>query len=129
MLIISGLEMERFHLDLKVELICQIRIIQEFCLTNSGDPVFTVNDKPYVLPNVGAGVYYFSEKIFAGISVPSFLSYRKTSTNSVQAYHSFNEYDFIFSGGGLIKFSQFFKFKPPFLINYSLTRHKKTYSV
>ena len=59
-------------------MICQIPIIPGILLTNPDDPVFTANDKPYVLPNVGAGVYYFSDKIFAGVSVPSFLSYRKT---------------------------------------------------
>lgn len=94
-------------------------------LTNSGDPVFAVNDKPYVLPNVGAGLYYFSDKLFAGVSVPSFLSYKKTGTGSVQAFHSFNEYDIVFSAGGLITFSQFFKFKPSLLIDYSLQNTKK----
>jgi type IX secretion system PorP/SprF family membrane protein len=94
-------------------------------LTKAGDPVFTSNDKPYILPNVGAGIYYFSDKLFAGVSVPTFLSYRKTGTGSVQAYHSFNEYSFIFSGGGLITFSQFFKFKPSILVNYSLEATKK----
>jgi type IX secretion system PorP/SprF family membrane protein len=94
-------------------------------LTNSGDPVFTVNDKPYVLPNVGAGLYYFSDKLFAGFSVPSFLSYRKTGTGSVQAFHRFNNYDLVFSAGGLITVSQFFKFKPSLLIDYSLQNTKK----
>jgi type IX secretion system PorP/SprF family membrane protein len=93
-------------------------------LTTSNDPVF-VNDKPYTLPNVGAGVYYFSNKLFAGISVPAFLSYRRTSTGSIEPYHSFNEYDLIFTGGGLITFSRFFKFKPSVLINYSLQRTRK----
>jgi len=94
-------------------------------LTNSGDPVFTVNDNPYRLPNVGAGLYYFSDKLFGGISVPSFLSYRKTGTGSVQAYHSFNEYDFVFTAGGLITFSKFLKFKPSLLVDYSLQDTKK----
>ena len=94
-------------------------------LTNAGDPVFSVNDKPYMLPNIGAGLYYFSDKLFAGVSVPSFLSYRKTGTGSVQAFHSFNEYDLVFSAGGLITFSQFVKFKPSILIDYSLQNTKK----
>jgi type IX secretion system PorP/SprF family membrane protein len=93
-------------------------------LTNPGDPVF-VNDKPYVLPNISAGLYYFSNKLFAGFSIPSFLSYRKTATGSVQAYHSFNEYDIIFSAGGLITFSRLLKFKPSVLIDYSLQNTKK----
>jgi type IX secretion system PorP/SprF family membrane protein len=94
-------------------------------LTNSGDPVFTANDKPYVLPNFGAGIYYHNEKLFAGVSVPAFLSYRKTGTGSVQAFHSFNEYDFIFSAGGLFTISQYVKFKPSILIDYSLQKTKK----
>jgi type IX secretion system PorP/SprF family membrane protein len=94
-------------------------------LQNAGDPVFTVNDNPYLLPNVGAGLYYFSDKLFAGISVPSFLNYRKTGSNKVQAYHSFGEYDIIFSGGGLLSFSDFLKLKPSILIDYSLQNTKK----
>jgi type IX secretion system PorP/SprF family membrane protein len=95
-------------------------------LTNSSDPVFAVNDKPYVLPNVGAGVYYFSDKLFAGVSVPAFLSYKKnTGTGSVEAFHSFEEYDLVFSAGGLLTFSQLVKFKPSVLIDYSLQNTKK----
>jgi type IX secretion system PorP/SprF family membrane protein len=93
-------------------------------LTDPGDPVFLENGK-YILPNVGAGIYYFSNILFAGISVPQFLSYQKTGTNSVQAYHSFNNYDFLFSAGGLITFSEFFKFKPSVLLNYSLQETEK----
>lgn len=89
------------------------------------DAVFLTNDDPYVLPNVGAGAYYFSDKLFAGVSIPQFMSYRKTSTNNVQAYHSFSDYDFIFSGGGLITFSDFFKFKPSVLLHYSLDAAEK----
>ena len=94
--------------------------------TSKDDPVFTSNDKPYFLPNVGAGVYYFSDKLFAGVSVPAFLSYRKNSSSgSVEAYHSFRNYDVIFSGGGLIVFSQVLKFKPSVLLDYSIDKTKK----
>lgn len=93
-------------------------------LTTPGDPVF-VNDKAYVLPNVGAGVYYYSDRLFAGFSIPSFLSYRKTVTGTVQPFHRFSEYDFIFSGGGLLTLSPLLKLKPSFLIDYSLQSTKK----
>jgi len=93
--------------------------------TTKNDPVFTTNDKPYFLPNVGAGIYYFSDRLFAGFSIPSFLSYRKNSaTGSVEAYHSFSEYDLIFSAGGLIKFTEAFKFKPSVMVDYSLQNTK-----
>ena len=93
--------------------------------TRQNDPVFEVNDKPYFLPNVGAGIYYFSDKLFGGLSIPSFLSYKKnTSTSSVEAHHSFKEYDLIFSAGGLITISPEIKFRPSVLIDYSLERTK-----
>jgi type IX secretion system PorP/SprF family membrane protein len=93
-------------------------------LSNPDDDIFKTDDK-YVLPNVGAGVYYFSDKLFAGLAVPQFLSYRKTQSHEVQAYHSFGEYDIVFSAGGLITFSEFFKFKPSVLVDYSLQNTKK----
>jgi type IX secretion system PorP/SprF family membrane protein len=94
--------------------------------TTKNDPVFVVNDKPYFLPNIGAGAYYFNEKLFAGFSIPAFLSYRKnSSTGSVEAYHSFSNYDVIFSAGGLITFSQALKFKPSFLLDYSFENTKR----
>ena len=93
--------------------------------TTKNDPVFTGNDKPYFLPNIGAGIYYFSDKLFAGVSVPSFLSYRKnTATGSLEAYHSFSQYDLVFFAGGLITFSEAFKFKPSVLVDYSLQNTK-----
>ncbi len=93
-------------------------------LTSPNDPVFT-NDKPWILPNVGAGVYYFSDRIFAGLSVPAFLSYRRSATGKLVPYHSFSEYDILLTGGGLITFSDFVKFKPSVLINYSFHDTKK----
>jgi type IX secretion system PorP/SprF family membrane protein len=85
-----------------------------------GDPVFEDNEKPYFLPNIGAGVYYFSNRIFGGVSVPSFLFYKNIGNGKTQAYHSFSEYDIIATAGGLILFSQDFKFKPSVFIDYSL---------
>jgi type IX secretion system PorP/SprF family membrane protein len=94
--------------------------------TTKNDPVFTGNDKPYFLPNFGAGIYYYSDKFFAGASIPAFLNYKKNiSTGNVEAHHSINDYDIIFSTGGLIIFSDAFKFKPSVLIDYSLDKTKK----
>jgi type IX secretion system PorP/SprF family membrane protein len=94
--------------------------------TAKNDPVFTSSEKAFFLPNIGAGVYYYSEKFFAGASIPSFLSYRRnTSSGSVEAHHSFNDYDLIFSAGGLIEISSALKFKPSVLIDYSLDKTKK----
>jgi len=88
---------------------------------DNSDPVIPADGKlAYVFPNVGAGVYYFSDRIFAGVSVPTFLFYRSTGNGNTQAYHSFSEYDIIFSAGGLITFSPNLKFKPSVLLDLSL---------
>ncbi|HEX2922189.1 MAG TPA: PorP/SprF family type IX secretion system membrane protein [Bacteroidales bacterium] len=89
-------------------------------LTNLNDPVFKSNEKPYFLPNVSSGVYYFNNKFFAGLSVPSFLSYKKTSSGDIRLFHNFSNYDLVFSAGGLISFSDFVKFKPSLLADYSM---------
>jgi len=93
-------------------------------LADPDDPLFLENGK-YILPNFGAGIYYYTSKFFAGISTPQFLSYKKNGTNGVQAFHSFNNYDFILTAGGLVTFSELFKFKPSVLVNYSLEETKK----
>jgi type IX secretion system PorP/SprF family membrane protein len=89
------------------------------------DPLFPDDNKMYIFPNAGAGAYYFSKSFFAGISVPSFLFYKNTGGGNTQAYHSFSEYDLIASAGGLITFSQGFKFKPSLLIDYSMHDTKR----
>ncbi|TFG43410.1 MAG: type IX secretion system membrane protein PorP/SprF, partial [Bacteroidia bacterium] len=94
-------------------------------LNDPGDPVFESNEKSLVLPNAGAGVYYFSDRFFAGLAIPSFLNYRRTSSGSAVPYHSFSQYDFLFSAGALIEIAPVLKFKPSVLIDYSLQSTRK----
>jgi type IX secretion system PorP/SprF family membrane protein len=94
-------------------------------LNDPDDPVFRTNEQSLVLPNVGTGVYYYSDRLFAGLSIPSFLNYRRTSSGSTVPYHSFSQYEFLFSAGGLISLAPILKFKPSVLINYSLQNTRK----
>lgn len=94
-------------------------------LNDPDDPVFKTNEKSLILPNFGTGVYYFSDRFFAGLAIPSFISYRRSSNGSVEPYHSFGEYNFIISGGALIPISPVLKFKPSVLIDYSLNDTKQ----
>lgn len=89
-------------------------------LSMEGDPVFTTGN-PYLLPNVGAGAYYYSEKFFAGFAVPAFLSYSRTGSGSVQANHSFSDYDLMFSAGALFSYSRVLRFKPSVMLDYSMS--------
>jgi len=94
-------------------------------LNNPDDPVFRTNDKSLVLPNVGAGIYYFDDRFFAGLSVPTLLNYRRTSDGNAAPYHSFGEYNFLFSAGALIPIAPVLKFKPSILVDYSLQNTTK----
>lgn len=94
-------------------------------LNDPDDPVFKADNKPFVLPNVGAGVYYFEDRYFAGLSIPSFLSYHRTDRGTTVPYHSFSQYDFLFSAGALVSITPILKFKPSILIDYSLQNTKK----
>ncbi len=89
------------------------------------DPVFTEDERKYILPNAGFGAYYFNDKLFAGLSIPSFLCYRNSGNGNTQAFHDFKEYEFIINAGGLINISPLFRFKPSFLVNYSFIDTKK----
>jgi type IX secretion system PorP/SprF family membrane protein len=84
------------------------------------DPVFPGNNKKYIFPNVSAGAYYFSNRIFAGFSVPSFLFYRNAGNGKTETFFSFNELNFILNAGGLITFAPVIKFKPSVLLDYSM---------
>jgi len=94
-------------------------------LNDPDDPVFKTTEQGLVLPNSGAGVYYYTDSYFAGISVPNFLSYRRTSNGSAVPYHSFGQYEFILSAGALVTLSPVLKFKPSVLIDYSMQETKK----
>lgn len=89
-------------------------------LNDPDDPVFKNNNKPFLLPNAGAGVYYYEDRFFAGLSIPSFLNYRRNQNGNAVPYHSFSQYDFLISAGALIPISPVVKFKPSVLIDYSL---------
>jgi type IX secretion system PorP/SprF family membrane protein len=94
-------------------------------LINQDDPVFKNNDKGLALPNMGAGVYYAEDRFFAGLSIPAFLNYRRSRTGNAVPYHSFGQYDFLVTAGGLLQVSPLLKIKPSFLIDYSLQSTKK----
>jgi type IX secretion system PorP/SprF family membrane protein len=94
-------------------------------LNDPGDPVFQSDEKSLVLPNAGAGVYYFSDRFFAGLAVPSFLNYRRNGNGTASPYHDFGQYEFLVTAGGLIGITPVLKFKPSVLVDYSLGDSEK----
>lgn len=77
---------------------------------DNNDPAFNNNNNSFILPNAGAGVYYYSKKYFAGFSIPYFLSYKENEDhNGFSFYHDFKNYNFLITSGYLFSFSRGFK--------------------
>ena len=91
--------------------------------SNGGiDMAFASDEKPVIVPNVGSGFYFFSDRFFLGAAVPSFLSF--TRNNGVVSYRTFSDFDILISSGALITFSKSFKFKPSVLVELSTQQTK-----
>lgn len=66
-----------------------------------------------ITPNFGVGVYFHSDKLYLGLSVPSIARNSKYSDNDVAVYTE--RENFYFIGGYVFDISQSVKFKPAFL--------------
>ena len=81
------------------------------------DNVFNYNEFSTVLPNVGAGLYYYRSLFYAGVSAPYLLSYdsvRGPDINPVKPIHHLAR-RYYFTLGGVIETEQELKFKPSLL--------------
>nr|WP_315222312.1 type IX secretion system membrane protein PorP/SprF [uncultured Flavobacterium sp.] len=79
---------------------------------DQGDPQFQgLNSK--ISPNIGAGVYWHSDKAYVGLSIPNFIETNRYSDNDVAIYKDKINYYFI--AGYVIDMDPSVKFKPALL--------------
>jgi type IX secretion system PorP/SprF family membrane protein len=90
----------------------------ELELIDPNDPLF-MGSSSYTLPNFGAGFYYYTDKIFLGLSVPHIMSYKRDAADQFSAHPDFDLLKTYFSAGALLTFSEKFKVKPSVLVRYS----------
>lgn len=77
------------------------------------DPQFQNNIDNKFSPNIGAGIYFHSDKLYAGLSVPNFLETEHFDDNlSATAKEKMHYY---LIGGYVFDLSDNIKFKPAFL--------------
>ena len=81
---------------------------------NQGDVLSQYNIDNRFSPNIGAGVYYHSDKLYAGVSVPFILETKHFDSNTNSVAKDALHYYFI--GGYVFDVSETTKFKPAFLI-------------
>ena len=81
---------------------------------NSGpDPILQTNIDNKFSPNIGAGVYYHTEKFYAGLSVPRFLETSHFEKSSLSTANE--QMNFYFITGYVFELNPFLKFKPTLL--------------
>lgn len=92
------------------------RNLQNASFRDQGDPVQQF-DYNRIFPNFGAGIYWYSDNYYAGISVPDFFFPPKGSENFDGDPKNYN---YTFLGGYLFRISDDFKIKPSTMLSYSL---------
>lgn len=80
--------------------------------SDQGDVQFQ-NLRNVFTPNIGAGIYYHSDKAYIGLSVPNFIETKRYDDNDVAIYKEKINYYLI--GGYVFDLSNSIKFKPAFL--------------
>lgn len=80
---------------------------------DQGDPRFQDLNNNFT-PNMGAGVYFHSDKMYLGLSVPNFFETHRYDDNSVSVNQE--RMNFYLIGGYVFDLSPSIKFKPAFLM-------------
>lgn len=83
------------------------------------DPVYETNSLSNVLPNFGAGLYYYSQKFYAGLSVPQILSYdnEKSLAIDVERTHKVVRHYFM-TTGMIVETGGELKLRPSVMVKY-----------
>lgn len=84
-------------------------------IRDPGDPSFPDEIYKRWFPNFGAGVLYYTDKYFFGVSVPELMAIPGPD----QSLSINKDYRMIIMGAYLFDFSRAFKLKPSFLVDYS----------
>lgn len=86
--------------------------VNKLTYDTSNDPQFQ-NFENKFRPNIGAGIYFHSDKFYMGLSVPNFIESDQFSNDNVSIYTEKIKYYLI--GGYVFDLSPDLKFKPAFL--------------
>lgn len=84
---------------------------------DNNDPVFTEDINNALIPRFGAGIYYYSDRVYAGISVPTiYAADQKIKINIEDLKDSYYTRHYYMNAGVVINAGQRFKIKPSVLV-------------
>ncbi|MEP5254789.1 PorP/SprF family type IX secretion system membrane protein [Winogradskyella rapida] len=81
------------------------------------DPTFAENINK-TFPNVGAGLYYFTEDYYLGLSAPNLLQSKHLQDDSGVVSEASENIHLFFTGGYVFTINDDFKLKPAFMTKY-----------
>jgi type IX secretion system PorP/SprF family membrane protein len=82
------------------------------------DNVFSEKSKSFLLPNFGAGLYYYTPNFYAGVSVPLLMGYRTNESGEVVVYHDIHKYTWYMTMGVTLRMAQSWSLQPSALAEY-----------
>jgi type IX secretion system PorP/SprF family membrane protein len=69
---------------------------------NTVDPAYSADNNNFILPNCGFGLYYYTNKFWAGFSIPRFFGFESNSSGSYKLNFNTSRFEYYFTGGGKI---------------------------
>lgn len=85
-------------------------------VTDPNDPYYGQQFSS-VKPNLGAGIYYYGDRHFIGISSPRLFESKLSDANSFVT--TLNQRHFFFTAGGVIPLNSVIQFKPATIVKYT----------
>lgn len=95
--------------------------LSELTVWDSGDDAFVNDIRTYLIPKFGFGMYFFSEKYFAGLAIPTLVAYDNEYTFSMNVNKSsFLRRHYYLNGGYVfdINEAKTMKLKPTVMLKY-----------
>jgi type IX secretion system PorP/SprF family membrane protein len=93
----------------------------ELVALDQGDEIFLADSKVFVVPDFSFGVYYTSDKYFAGFSIPRLLGYKYNfDKNKYSLTFNPDQYIYMINTGYVFDLSEKVKLFPSTLITFSL---------
>ncbi len=92
--------------------------LNNLAIHDQNDPQFANNVQSDFLPNFGFGLYYFTDRIYLGASIPGILEidYENNTTGGVSSLVSGKRQNYFFIAGYIFSLNEAFKFKPTTLV-------------
>ncbi len=98
----------------------QVNKLSELKATESGDVQVSQNTPSIISPNFGAGIYYYTNKFYAGISIPRMVddSYMFDQSGELvkSAKLSANKFHYYFTVGNVFEINDDLKIKPQAMV-------------